>query len=109
MAWCVVKSSPPAAQILIPTLSFGETSDAHALATSDCPVTARTRRFTISRTMCGFVLYCLIESGLCTAYTIDGVGAGCCACVNPQEMAQRQTRVTFRISMRASMADGFYE
>ena len=79
------------------------------LATSDCPVTAITSRFTISRTTCGFVLYCLIESGLRTAYTIEGVGAGCWPCANPDEMAQNKTRATFRISMTVSMADGFYE
>src|SRR5204862_4496986 len=89
--------------------SPGETSDPHALATSDCPVAAMTSRFTISRTMCGFVLYCLIESALCTAYTIEGVGAGCWPCASPDEMAQSKTRATFRISMTASMADGFYE
>src|ERR1051326_6534751 len=109
MSWCVVNRSPPAAEILIPTRSLGETSDPHALATSDSPVTASTSRFTISRTTWGLVLYCLIESGFRTAYTIDGVGAGCWPCANPHEMAQNKTKATFRISMTASMADGFYE
>src|SRR5438045_5798651 len=83
MSWCVVKSSPPAAEILIPMRSPGDTSDPHAFATSDCPVTAITRRLTISRTTCGFVLYCLIESGLRTAYTIEGVGAALLALHHP--------------------------
>src|ERR1044071_1329344 len=109
MSWCVVNSSPPAAEILIPTRSPGDTSDPHALATSDWPVTAITRRFTISRTMREFVLYCLIESVLRSAYTIDGVGAGCWPCAKPQQMAQNRTSVRFRISMTASTADGFYE
>src|SRR4029077_14594258 len=109
MSWCVVKSSPPAAEILMPTRSLGETSDPQALATSDSPVTATTSRFTISRTMCGFVLYCLIESGLRSAYTIEGVGHGCWAWANTEEMAQNKTRAKFRISMTESTADGFYE
>jgi len=65
---------------LIPTRSLGETSDAHALDTSDWVVTAITSRFTISRTTCGFVLYCLIEPGLWITYTIEGVGADCWPC-----------------------------
>src|SRR5215470_2568273 len=109
MSWCVVNRSPPAAEILIPTRSPGETSDPHALATSGCPVTAMTSRFTISRTTRGFVLYCLIESGLRIAYTTEGVGAGCWPCARPDEMAQNKTRATFRNSMTASTADGLYE
>ena len=109
MSWCVVNRSPPAAEILMPTRSLGETSDAHALATSDSPVTASTSRFTISRTTRGLVLYSLIESALCTAYTIEGVGKGSWPCATPHEMAQDKTRATFRISMTASIADGFYE
>src|ERR1043166_5646478 len=109
MSWCVVKRSPPAAEILIPTRSSGETSDPHALPTSGSPVTAITSLFTISRTICGFVLYCLIESASCTEYTIEGVGAGCCPCARPDHMAQNKTRATFRSSMTASTADGLYE
>jgi hypothetical protein len=44
-----------------------------------------------------------------TAYTIEGVGAGCWPCASPDEMAQNKTRATFRISMTESTADGFYE
>src|SRR6516165_3009389 len=109
MSWCVVNRSPPAAEILIPTRSLGETSDPHALPTSGWPVTAMTSRFTISRTMCGLVLYCLIESAFCTEYTIEGVGKGCSPCASPDEMAQNKTRATFRVSMTASTADGLYE
>src|SRR5262245_14309935 len=109
MSWWVVNRSPPAAEILIPTRSLGETSDPHALATSDSPVTASTSRFTISRTMRGFVLYCLTESPLCTAYTIDGVGKGCWPCARPHQMARNKTNARFRIGMTASTADGFYE
>src|SRR5262249_3897020 len=109
MSWCVVNRSPPAAEILIPTRSLGETNDPHALAMSGSPVTASTSRFTISRTERGLVLYSLIESGLRIAYTIEGVGAGCWPCASPDEMAQNRTRATFRISMTASTADGFYE
>jgi hypothetical protein len=54
-------------------------------------------------------LYCLIESSLRTAYTIEGVGAGCWPCTSLGEMAQNKTRATFRISMTESTADGFYE
>ena len=54
-------------------------------------------------------LVILIESGLRTVYTTEGVGAGCWSCASPDEMAQSKTRATFRISMTVSMADGFYE
>src|SRR5947207_15886977 len=106
MSWCVVKSPPPAAEILIPTRSPGETSDPHALATSDWPVTAITSRFTISRTTCGFVLYCLIESGLRTAHTIEGVVAGCWPCARPHAMAQNKTTATLRLGVADATDDG---
>src|SRR5436189_4914182 len=105
MSWCVLKNSPPAAEILIPTRPPGEISDPHALATSGWPVTAITSRFTISRTMCGLVLYCLIESGLRIAYTTEGVGAGCWPCASPDEMAENKTRTKCRISMREAQGE----
>src|ERR1051325_323303 len=106
MSWWVVNRSPPAAEILMPTRSLAEISDPHALDTSDWPVTANTSRFTISRTTCGFVLYCLIESGLRIAYTIEGVSVGGWPCATADEMAQNKTRAKFRINMTASRADG---
>src|SRR5262249_8292464 len=83
----------------------GETRNPHALPTSYCPRPAMASRLTISRTTRGFVLYCLIESGLRIAYTTEGVGAGSWPCASPDEMAQNKARATFRTSMTASTAD----
>ena len=52
-ARCVEPRSPPVALILMPTMSFGSTSERQAEATLSLPVTAITSRSTIGWTRAG--------------------------------------------------------
>src|SRR5437016_1379219 len=74
MSRWVVNSSPPAAEILMPILSSGDTSDPQAWPRSCWPVAARTRRLTMPRTTAALVWYCLMAEGSCAAKTMDWEG-----------------------------------
>src|ERR1700677_650191 len=72
----VEKYLPPAAEILIPILSPGFTSDRHALAMSPELVVAMTTSSTMRRTACGFSLKSVIADSSAMHQTTDLGGGG---------------------------------